>query len=123
MGMSLDVELGFGLQLEALNECHFKFPGVDEESEETFDEYDFCRDFEERHPLLAIELGTSNYDYITGGAIFVKRTRRNGYYESATLTVADLLALTAEEEEQLIAAAKEFDLPYELKVIAFPSYG
>lgn len=120
MGKSLTVELGFGLELEELDESHFRFPGVDEESEE---EFEFRVDFGKRYPLLTITTGSIDYEYITGGAIFVKRTRHNGYYASATLTVADLLTLTDEEEQQLIAAAKEFDLKYEPKVIAFPSYG
>lgn len=118
MGMSLEVELGLGLEIPTDSDM-----GI--ENQEAFahlgeDSYDWESALRKIYPLLQLEQGYS-FEFTTGAAMFVKRLNVNGYYEVASLKLEDL-ALTHDEEAQLRSFAADYAIPYEPKIIAFPNY-
>lgn len=118
MGMSLDVELGLGLEIPTDSDGFVDQEPFEHLGEDSWEWEDALRKI---YPLLQLGSGYS-FEYTTGAAMFVKRTQDNGYYANATIELSEL-ELTHDEEAQLRAFAAEYNIAYEPKIIAFPSYG
>lgn len=116
--MSLDVELGLGLEIPTDTDL-----GIDNEAFQRLgeDSWEWDQEIRKTYPLLTLEQGYSS-EFTTGAAIFVKRTQDNGYYANATIELSEL-ELTRDEEAQLRAFAADFNVDYQPKIIAIPSYG
>lgn len=141
MGMSLNVDIGLGIEIPGedsglsneMAERVISFLGedprfiseVEEYADEvytTYDDYEIFDALAKKFPLLSFELGYSQ-DYVIAEVIFISRLHDSEYYGSASLDPSQLTP-TEDEMTQLQEALKIFGLEGEdLKIIAFPSYG
>lgn len=140
MGMSLNVDLGFGIEIpidetglspelsaqvvKALEPSDGFIIDVEEYDGEiytTYDEYEIFDALNKKFPLLIFKFGSS-HEYWTAAAIFVKSSHADGYYGAARLVQTGVW-ISPEVETQLREAADIFGLEFNPLILAFPSYG